>query len=456
MSLNIHWHEGLFLQPHHLQRFQLGAIYQGQSARRIARSHPYGIIEAKLSLDELANFRVRFDKLRVFMPGGLDLCFPENAELPSIDIKPLFAGSGSVFTIYLGVPVWREGRANAGGESPDEQPDAATKIIYRVREEKFADENTGDNAKPLLTRRYNARFVLDDDDKSDLELVPVLRLVRGVGEQLGQPKPDPEFVPPCLFITGSGALHNLIRDLVNQLEASRQELVIQLNRGGFAMDTLRGAQIEQILRFRTLNSFSARLSSLLAAPNVEPFAWYLELRALHGELAALHPGKDDYESVPAYNHENLFNAFDQLGARIRGLLRGVVTASFLKLEFKPAAGALEAVFTEEQLTRPVDYFLGVKSKDDPRTVAALVEDGNRFKFMPKSLATRAVRGVELKEERFPPMQLPAVAGVTYFRLNRAESARVWQLLQTEKAAVIRWPDQEKSDFAVTLYMTLGD
>jgi type VI secretion system ImpJ/VasE family protein len=456
MSLNIHWHEGLFLQPHHLQRFQLGAIHQGQSDRRIARSHPYGLVEARLSLDELANFRVRFDRLRVIMPGGLDLCFPENAELPSIDIKPLFAGSGSVFTVYLGVPVWREGRANAGGESPDTQPDAATKIIYRVREENLADENTGDNAKPLLTRRYNARFVLDDDDKSDLELVPVLRLVRGVGEQLGQPKPDPEFVPPCLFITGSGALHNLVRDLVNQLEASRQELVIQLNRGGLAMDTLRGAQIEQILRFRTLNHFSARLSSLLAAAHVTPFAWYLELRALHAELAALHPAEDDYESVPAYNHENLFNAFDQLGAKIRGLLRGVVTASFLKLEFASTDAGREAVFTEEQLTRPVDYFLGVKSKDDPRTVVALVEDGNRFKLMPKSLATRAVRGVELKEERFPPMQLPAVAGVTYFRLNRAESARVWQLLQSEKAAVIRWPDHEKSDFALTLYMTLGD
>ncbi|MDR2673678.1 MAG: type VI secretion system baseplate subunit TssK [Opitutaceae bacterium] len=455
MSLNIHWHEGLFLQPHHLQRLQLGAIHQGQSDRRIGRPYPYGIIEARLSLDELANFRVRFDKLRVLMPGGLDLCFPENAELPSIDIKPLFAGSGSVFTIYLGVPVWREGRANAGGESPDTQPDAAAKIIHRVREETLADENTGDNAKPILTRRYNARFVLDDDDKSDLELVPVLRLVRGVGEQLGQPKPDPEFVPPCLFVTGSGALHNLVRDLVNQLEASRQELVIQLNRAGVTMDTLRGAQIEQILRFRSLNHFSARLSSLLAAANITPFAWYLELRALHAELAALHPGKDDYESAPAYNHENLFNAFNPLSAKIRGLLRGVVTATFLKLEFKPGAAGLEAVFTEEHLTRPVDYFLGVKSRDDPRAVVTLVEDGNRFKLMPKSLATRAVRGVAMKEERFPPMQLPAVAGMTFFRLNRAESARVWQLLLTEKAAVIRWPDQEKSDYEITLYMTLG-
>ena len=92
---------------------------------------------------------------------------------------------------------------------------------------------------------------------------------------------------------------------------------------------------------------------------------------------------------------------------------------------------------------------------DPRTIAALVEDGNRFKLMPKRMATRAVRGVELKEERFPPMQLPAVAGLGFFRLNRGEGSRVWQQIQTEKTLVLRWPEQENISLEVSLYMTLA-
>lgn len=451
MSLFIHWHEGLFLQPHHLQRLQHGVLQQFKAERRLAWPYPYGFIEGQLSLDELANFRVRFDKLRVLMPSGLEVNFPDNAELPSLDIKPLFAGGGSVFTIYLGVPVWQEKRANT--TDPATVADSRSKLIYRTTEVSLMDENTGDNQKPVLMRRLNARFVLDDEDKSDLELVPVLRLARGVGEQIGQPKLDPEFVPPSLFLTGSAALYQLVRDLVNQVEASRQELVVQLNRGGFSIDTMRGAQFEQMMRLRTLNHFSARLPSLLAASAVTPFEWYLELRALHAELAALHPDRDDFD-LPDYRHDNLFNAFDALNDKIRGLLRGVVTAAFIKLEFKAAEIGHEATFTEEQLTKPVDYFLGIKSKEDPRVIAKLVEDGNQFKFMPKSLATRAIRGVELKEERFPPMQLPAQAGLSYFRLNRAESGRVWQQIQLEKSAVLRWPDMEKSDFQITLYMTL--
>ena len=452
--LNIHWHEGLFLQPHHLQRLQHGALSQNQTDRRLLWPCPYGIIEAKLSLDELANFRVRFDKLRALMPSGLEVNYPDNAELPSIDLKPLFAGSGAVFTIYLGVPLWKEGRANSGGESPSEQPDATAKIIYRVHEQTFADENTGDNAKPLLIRRLNARFVTDDEDKSDLELIPVLRLVRGVGEQLGQPKPDPEYAPPCLFLSGSTVLHNTVRDLVNQVEASRQELVIQINRGGFAMDTIRGLQIEQLLRLRTLNHYSARLTTMLAAANITPFDWYLELRSLHAELSALHPDKDDYE-IPPYNHENLFNAFDQLSVKTRALLRGAVAASFLKIDFTTTPDGLEATLTDEHFTRPVEYFLAIKSSQDPRQIAPLVEDGNRFKLMPKSMANRAVRGVVLKEERFPPLQLPAIGGLNFYRLDRAEAARVWQQLQTEKIMALRWPGQETSDFQVTLYMTLA-
>ncbi|MDR3228890.1 MAG: type VI secretion system baseplate subunit TssK [Puniceicoccales bacterium] len=450
--MNIHWHEGLFLQPHHLQRFQRSIVATIQSDRCIAQPFAYGVIEGQVSADELANYRVRFTRLRAIMPSGLEVDFPKNADLPSLDIKPLFAGTGSVFTIYLGVPLWQDGRANSGGEAPADQPDTNAKIIFRVHEQNLTDENTGDNSQPLLTRHVNARFVLDDGDKSDLELVPVLRLTRSAGEQLGQPKIDAEFVPPCLFLTGSGALHNLVADIVNQIEASRQELLVQVNRGGFNMETVRGVQIEQILRLRTLGHFSARLAALLEAPNITPFEWYLELCSLHGELSALHPEKDG-GAPPSYSHEGLYNVFSQLDGKIRALLRGVVAASFMRLDFARTETGLAATLSEDHITRAAEYFLAVRSEGDTRTVAALVEDGNRFKLMPKSLASRAIRGVELKEERFPPMQLPASAGLSFFRLNSTDSSRIWQQIKQERELSLHWPETDVKIKEVAIYMT---
>jgi predicted component of type VI protein secretion system len=248
-------------------------------------------------------------------------------------------------------------------------------------------------------------------------------------------------------------LYRLVRDLVSQVQSSRQELVVQSTRGGFSIDTLRGAQFEQLMRLRSLNRFAARLGALLNAPGVAPFDWYLELRDLHAELSALHPDRDDFD-LQDYDHERLYVVFEQLDEKIRGLLRGVVSASFIKVDFAREPGLFGAAFTDEHFTKPVEYFLGVKSKLDPREVTRLVEDADQFKFMPRSMASRAVRGVILKEERIPPLQLPAQAGLTYFRVNRTESTRVWAQLQLEKAGVLRWPDADSSDLEITLYMTL--
>ena len=451
MSSHVHWHEGLFLLPHHLQRLQRSVYEEAASNRRLLRSYPAGVVEMQLSPDELANFRLRFERLVVILSSGLVVEFPENADLPAFDLKPVFATAGTTFDLQLAVPLWQSKRANAFAVG--EVADARAKLLFKPVEATVMDENTGENAKPVLLRRINARIVGPGDDCSDLEVLPLLRLVRATGEALGSPKIDPEYVPPCIFLAGSPVLYQLVRDLVAQIQASRQELVVQSTRGGINLETLRGAQFEQLMRLRSLNRFSARLGALLAAPGVAPFDWYLELRDLHAELSSLHPDRDETD-LPDYDHEKLFPVFEKLDQKIRGHLRGVVAASYNKLGFAKEPGMQGAVLTDEHFTTPIEYFLAVKSKLDPREVARIVEDIDQFKFMPRSMATRAVRGVVLKEERIPPLQLPAQNGLTYFRVNRTESARAWAQLQAEKSAILRWPDADASDFEITLYMML--
>lgn len=248
-------------------------------------------------------------------------------------------------------------------------------------------------------------------------------------------------------------LFELVRDLANQVEASRKELVIQISRGGFSIDTMRGVQFEQMLRLRTLNRFSARLPALVASPRTTPFDVYVELRELLAELAALHPERDQFDAA-AYDHDNPAVAFNELSGRIRGLLRGAVAARFLQVPFTRDQKMLVATLTDEHLNVPNEYFLGIRTKEDPQAVAQLVEDPDRFKLMARSLATQRIWGIKLKEERHPPLELPSQAGLHYFRLNRAEGARMWERIKDEKAVAIRWPEVETSDFAITLYMTV--
>ncbi len=146
--------------------------------------------------------------------------------------------------------------------------------------------------------------------------------------------------------------------------------------------------------------------------------------------------------------------FGDLMAKIRRLLRGKAPVPVLKVPFKREGNLLVAELTEEHLTKPNEYFLGVKTRQDPTELVKLVEDRDEFKLMARSLADRAIWGVMLKEERFPPFGLPAERGLHYFRLLRAESRRMWDRIGQEKAMAIRFPGIETSDYAITLYMTM--
>jgi type VI secretion system ImpJ/VasE family protein len=453
MSIKIHWQEGLFLQPHHLQRMQKGLEDETTSERRLSWPYPFGVIEARLSRDELENKRVRFDKLRAIMPSGLEVNYPLTAELPSLDIAQAFSKGAGSFTISLGVPLWQGSRANTVPVVQDSETRA--KLLYRIGEVECYDENTGENPKPVQIRKINSRLMFEHEDAADMELLPLLRIVRATGEDVGLPKEDPEYVPPCMVLNGSPVLREMVRDLVSQVEASRKELVVQVTRGGFSVDTMRGIQFEQLMRLRTLNRYSASLPSLLQAPVAVPFELYLELRRLLSELAALHPDRDEFE-CSAYLHDNQFLCFRELSNKIRSFLRGGFAPSFLKLAFKDVGGLLTANFDAEHFSQPNAYFLGIRTKVDPTIVARYVEDGDKFKLMPQSLATRAIRGIELKEERHAPLELPAAADLHYFRLERANSARMWQQIQAEKTAAIRWTGSEVdwSDANFTLYMTV--
>jgi type VI secretion system protein ImpJ len=448
--MQVHWHEGLFLLPHHLQRLQRSLNDSDSAERKLNWAYPYGLIEARLSGDDLENMRIRFDYLHAIMPSGEEIRFPKDAELPALDIKQAFESRGR-FAVYLGLPLWLDSRANC--VSPGQAVDARAKILYRVTEKEFSDENTGENAKTMLLRRLNARLLLEDEDRSDLEIIPLLRVTRAAGEDVGLPQQDPEFVGPCFVLNGSPTLRELVRDLSSQVLASRRELVVQVTRGGFSIESLRGIQFEQIMRLRSLNRFGARLEALVETSNVAPFEIYVLLRELLGELAALHPDRDLFETSP-YNHDNPYPVFSELAAKIRQLLRGSVAPSFLKVPFLEVNGILSATLTEEHLERPTDYFLGIRTKEDPQTLARLVEDADRFKLMPQSMAGRAIRGVVLKEERFPPLELPAQSGLYFFRLLRGQSLRNWQQIQVEKVAAVRWTGNESADYEITLYMTL--
>jgi len=456
----IHWHEGLFLQPHHLQRLQKHVLDQFGEERRLGMHYGYGVLEAKLSLDDLQNQRLRFQRLKVIMPGGAVLSYPENTVLPSLDIRDAFAMNPKGFNVYLGLPHWFDARGNTvEGEM---SVGVRIKQLYRVPQQvpEVMDENTGENAQPMQFRYYNAMLLLDSDDDSDIEKIPLLRIVHDVSREEPFPRQDPAYVHPCLMLSASPTLREMVRDITAQVEAVREQLANIVARGGES-HTVSRLQLEQILRLRCLNRYVARMPALLALgegnASVPPFDVYQELQTVLADLMALYPERLAFNLIP-YKHDNPYPCFNGTIALIRNFLHGSVTPNFWEVKFEPGKdpGTRVAKLEEKHFSEPNAWFLGIKTTLEPSTLVELVEDLDSFKLMPASFMERAIRGISLKEERFPPLELPAESGRYYFRLNVSQSRRVWEETMKELELVVRWSMQrEVFDMQISLFMTMA-
>lgn len=453
MSKTIHWHEGLFLQPHHLQQFQKQIHDRFGAERRLSMSYPYGVVLSKLSLDELEDHRVRFEQLHVVMPSGAHFLFPDAAELPSLDVKRVFTSQSEPFTLYLGVPLWLAERANSV-EFRERTVSQRVKILYQVDEAELADENTGQNKQPVQTRRLNGLLLFEDEDMSDLEFIPLLRVTRElVSDVSSGPRQDPHYVAPTLILKGSPILRELARDLTSQICATQEELANQLASTPLNLQSLQGPQFEQLWRLRVLSRFSARLPALVDLGMIPPFELYLELRDLLAELASLHPERRDFE-VLAYDHDDCYPCFQQLSQKIRGYLKASVKPSYRKVDFHSMDGLYIADLKPEIFQGATGNFLGIQTAQDPGTVKRLVEDGDQFKLMPASFGARAVRGISLKEERFPPLELPGRPGLYFYRLMLDQSRRIWEQFVQEPAAIIHFNTSVPTDYQIALYIAL--
>lgn len=451
----VHWHEGLFLRPHHLQLLQNNTSYLYRSERHLHTYHPYGIIEIDVSESGLENHIIKLNQLTAIMPGGIEISMPGNAHIPPLNIKDSIQDSLDPITIYLAVPIWSRNEPNS---SEDTIANAENRRLYNAVEKQYTDENIGDNPQSILMREVNTFLVIDKEVQTDVELLPLLE-IQPLTEDNNETSASisTTYIPPCLCMGGSKELSRIMANFLDQLRAFREELVVSLKHLGYNPELLSGILMEKVLQLRTLNSHTARLDSLLTHASFPPYELYLELRSLLGELAALQPMRDLYD-ISEYDHDNCRPVFVEIISRIRNLISLDSTGSYTKIPFTPVKGENYSVaeLTDEHIVKAEDYFLAVETRESPQKIISLIEAGDQFKLIAFSQISARIRGVRLKEERYPPPVLPAIHNVIWFRLKRSESTRSWNKIRDEKKIALAYTEEQLPQITVSLYITVYD
>lgn len=434
-TLPVHWHEGMFLRPHH---FQASDRYWADYVRQMSRwDQPYnwGIRKIDIDLNALKNYRLVVPQLQVRLRDGTIIRAPQDVTLPEVDLRPRFQSSNEV-EVSIAIPTLEVGRANVGMGTADEA------FRYRIEAPPggIADENNGQNARPVQFRRPNLQFHFSGDDPAGLETLPIAKFTRSTqGETT--PILYRSFIPPSLTCDAWEPFRReilqpifykiatIVRDLGSKVKD--REITFQES------DPEARTMFEQV---RLLNEAAAVTKIMSSTEGVHPVQAYTELCRLIGQLAIF--GNDrTCPDLDVYDHDNLGEVFFNL-KRIIDQLLNMIGADRKFYEQKFVGQGLQMCVTMEEawLAEGWKMYVGVDSNLEKDKVISLLTSGQmNMKISSPERAENVYSmghlGMAFRHEKDPPLVLPFRTRDAFFSIER--SPNEWPHVQLSKRVAIR-------------------
>lgn len=296
------WCEGM---PLVVQSFQQWQRSMDGTAELLAqcRVHDWGIWKLEL-IDNLSQGEVGIRVCQAIMRDGTSVSIPNGDELcviTGLDKRLPAHESGE---ICLTLPKNRVLRRSSN-------PETQRQVRY-VREtlSNVSDEFGEAQPEQIEVLRQNLRlelYVGRATDIGDYTVLPVARIGRA-GRRL---ELLPNFIPPCVSISGSTELIDMVRRVVNRgherVHSLMQSLGPQVAAGQLALSP---QSTHRLWVVQTLAPAVNCLLQLLDTPAVHPRELYQELVRLLSALIPLY--RTEMLVIPRYDHEDLYGCFNRV------------------------------------------------------------------------------------------------------------------------------------------------
>ncbi len=418
------WHQGLFLQPQHLQLDDRWT--ESLTARALEYLAPWlwGVAGMQVQSAALENRSFQLLRGRFVFPDGTMAEVPANAVAAPRNFEEAWQDGSRPFGVYLGLRKW-----NPAGQNVTVVPsmDAIQEVNTR-----FATASQAGQVPDLHQNGPEAQvqqmylvlkifWETEVESLGDWELVPVARLER----DQDRIRLAPGFIPPCISIAADDGLLALVKEVRDQICARSRQLEAYKSERGLHSAEFGSRDMVYLLALRSLNRYAALLEHLVSSRQVHPWQVYGLLRQLVGELSTF-SGQTSYDgsgpenpALPAYDHRGLGACFTAAQEAITRLLDEITAGPdyVLAMDFDGTYFAAElppAVF--EGRNR---FYLMVESEADPAEIldsmAGIAKLGSRESL--PILIARSLSGIKLKALDTVPQSLPRRAGALYFQID---------------------------------------
>jgi len=397
----VHWGEGLFLRPQHLQSAERHSREELRISENWGQGYPYGLQSIDIDEDALANWRVVLRTCHIRLHDGTHLRYPEDANLAALDLpKDAFDRQNTVM-VHLAVPPLRLGHSNAALQAGD------ASVRYLVDSMEIEDENQPGNPQPVEVRWANARLIINEDELVGYESLPIMRLRRGTMAE-APPEIDPEYIPPVVTCDAWPILlHNVIDSVCQQIGSRVESQTRQMFDRNVAFESGHKEDLELIFQLHSLNTAMGYLWNLPHVVGIHPLVAYMELCRVVGLLAIFWPERRMPE-VPRYDHDDLGGCF----YAIKRLFTGAGQQMQVRLE-------------QEWLQPNWTFFIGVESSLSYNEINNLLRGELNMKVgstaKVDNIFQRGQAGVSIVPEPEAPRMLPG-KNWTYWKVDERSAA----------------------------------
>jgi type VI secretion system protein ImpJ len=336
----IQWHEGMLLAPQHFQ-------WQAQRQEALLHYHsaamnPYhwGVRHLRIDPVLLVDGTLRVLELEAVLPDGLivshlpdetpDLMVDLTARADDMRQRPV--------TVHLAVAARGRGLALADRYGFEEGGPAV-------------DENTGEGELPVPVLKPRLRLLLDDDPPPKYVTFPLAKVM-----YRNEVFARSSFEPPWLRVAPGSALYEMCQGVAARL---REKAAFLAEQARSSMSSVRAPQLlETKSMVHAMVGGLPAFEAALRCGASHPFPLYLALCNLLGHVAGL--GRSLLPPVlEPYDHNELFDTFDQARAAITLALDEGIHEGYTAYAFTYEEGAFRLRFDPEWMSRPL--ILGVKA-----------------------------------------------------------------------------------------------
>lgn len=435
------WTQGMFLTPQHfqtLEKYLEDALHFRDAAAHFAN---WGVTEMDIDNEALTNGLFRLNSCTGLMPDGEEIDIPNTDEMPpSRMVVDHFAPNRETLDVFLALPENRPQARNVtipgAQEASSDGSLPATRYLSETR--MIADENLGDDEKPVQVGRRTFRLLFGNEYRDGFSSFRIAQIARNAA---GMPILNQQFVPPCLNLASSGYLMMILRRQIEVLANKSSTLSAPRRQRGKMLAEFTASETAQFWLLHTVNSYLPELKHIWKVRQGHPEPAYLAMLRLAGALATFslegHP-----ESLPDYDHNDLGRCFTLLDAKILELINAVLPENFVVIPLEVSDRFLwSGKIAEERHFKNSQFILAVSAKmgidDLIRKVPQLFKVSSADEV--QRLVRNSLPGLTLRHTPTPPSAIPVRLDNQYFVLN--QGGPLWDAIRNSRQIAVFAPGE---------------